>query len=508
MLPMIAAATSALPGSVSAVSRALLRVGHAAALVAALVLSAPGMAHAETGAPLPQGYTNDIPAAQPGAPSLKVQPVSDTDEESDEFVDTDPSALTDFQEPLAPYGVWIEDGTYGTVWVPDVTVVGGDFAPYQSSGHWALDDNGDWMWVSDYEWGYIPFHYGRWVWIGGRGWAWIPGRTYAPAWVTWRVGDAGYIGWAPLPPAWYWSGGIAVGLWTTPYAAYCFVPSTYVFHEHVYTYVVRNEATVRQAAAGTRPYKAAKPSVNGPHGTQPNAAHPGSRALRPTGPTLAEAGIPAASAPKSRVAPNARARGFATRSSTAAIRKSAGPSRNVPSTVIPSRRGGGDNPWIGGPIPIQRGASPRVPSGDLSSRGAPVFNNDARVTPTPGLPSPRFSPPPPSSHLAPATPRFSPPPSSTPRFSPPPSSTPRFSPPPSSTPRFSPPPSSTPRFSPPSSTPRFSPPPSSSPRPSFSTPSFRSPSPSAPSVRSPSNTSRPSTPSFGGSRGGSRGGRR
>ena len=140
MLLMIAAASSASTGSSSAVSRASARLGRAAAFVAALLLAAPGVARAETGAPLPQGYTSDIPSGQAAAPSLKMQQVSDTDDESDEYADNDPSALTDFQEPLAPYGMWIDDGTYGTVWVPDVTVVGGDFAPYQSAGHWVLDD--------------------------------------------------------------------------------------------------------------------------------------------------------------------------------------------------------------------------------------------------------------------------------------------------------------------------------------------------------------------------------
>src|SRR5439155_27197383 len=84
---------------------------------------------------------------------------------ADQYSDTDPSALSDFREPLAPYGAWVEDPSYGTVWVPDQAVVGADFAPYQTAGHWALDDNEEWIWVSDYDWGYVPFHYGRWVWV-------------------------------------------------------------------------------------------------------------------------------------------------------------------------------------------------------------------------------------------------------------------------------------------------------------------------------------------------------
>ena len=115
-----------------------------------------------------------------------------------------------------------------------------------------MTDGGDWMWQSDYTWGYIPFHYGRWVWAGSY-WGWIPGRRYAPAWVTWRVGEGGYIGWAPLPPAWYWSGGMAVGLWSVPYAAYCFVPTRYAFYGNVSSYVVRDRGMVQSHRGGHAP---------------------------------------------------------------------------------------------------------------------------------------------------------------------------------------------------------------------------------------------------------------
>ena len=116
----------------------------------------------------------------------------------------DPSAVDEFREPLEPYGAWVQDDRYGTVWVPDAREVGADFYPYSTGGHWELTSDGDWLWVSDYTWGDIPFHYGRWVWIDGRGWAWIPGRVWAPAWVVWRTGPSGYVGWAPCPPTWTW----------------------------------------------------------------------------------------------------------------------------------------------------------------------------------------------------------------------------------------------------------------------------------------------------------------
>ena len=42
----------------------------------------------------------------------------------------------------------------------DITVVGADFTPYVSAGHWTYDD--DYVWVSDYDWGWLAFHFGRW----------------------------------------------------------------------------------------------------------------------------------------------------------------------------------------------------------------------------------------------------------------------------------------------------------------------------------------------------------
>jgi len=110
----------------------------------------------------------------------------------------DPQAYTEFQNELAPYGSWVDDASYGRVWVPEGTLVGADFTPYYTGGHWALTEFG-WTWVSDYSWGWAPFHYGRWIVVSGYGWCWVPGTAWGPAWVAWRAGD-GFVGWAPLPP--------------------------------------------------------------------------------------------------------------------------------------------------------------------------------------------------------------------------------------------------------------------------------------------------------------------
>src|ERR1043165_5421845 len=64
-----------------------------------------------------------------------------------------------FYDDLSPYGEWVEDPQYGYVWVPDA---GDDFRPYYSNGYWVNSDYGN-TWVSNYDWGWAPFHYGRWT---------------------------------------------------------------------------------------------------------------------------------------------------------------------------------------------------------------------------------------------------------------------------------------------------------------------------------------------------------
>jgi len=125
-----------------------------------------------------------------------VTPEEDTADSYDDGYDA--QAYTQFQDELAPYGDWIDDGTYGRVWVPTTAIVGDDFTPYYSGGHWLLTEYG-WTWISDWSWGWAPFHYGRWIIVSGYGWCWVPGTMWGPAWVAWRSGG-GYVGWAALPP--------------------------------------------------------------------------------------------------------------------------------------------------------------------------------------------------------------------------------------------------------------------------------------------------------------------
>lgn len=98
---------------------------------------------------------------------------------------------------LDGYGSWEESGDYGRIWRPDTTTVGVDFTPYETDGSWIWSDAG-WNYSCDYNWGWLPFHYGRWGWFDGY-WGWQPGYNWTAAAVEWR-GGGGYTGWRPLGP--------------------------------------------------------------------------------------------------------------------------------------------------------------------------------------------------------------------------------------------------------------------------------------------------------------------
>ncbi|HEY2511325.1 MAG TPA: DUF6600 domain-containing protein, partial [Polyangiaceae bacterium] len=212
---------------------------------------------------------SDAPAlAQSGAepdydPSQQAEEVA-VGVEGDRYADTDPAALTDFRGTLDPHGSWVDDADYGTVWVPNTEEVGQDFTPYVTSGSWAYDE--DFVWESAFEWGWVPFHYGRWAWIEQRRWGWIPGREYAGAWVEWWVGPNGYgyVGWNTLAPSFGWRGGVAYGF-PAGYArppAPVFCAREEVFAPRVYAKVVVGDAA-RAVAVQTRPYVRAQPVVAG-----------------------------------------------------------------------------------------------------------------------------------------------------------------------------------------------------------------------------------------------------
>jgi hypothetical protein len=217
----------------------------------------------------PPATAQQAAAVQGGAPSAGAGGAGDSSDyasgeytigaDTDTYDDHDPAALHDFRATLDPYGSWVDDTTYGTVWVPSRAIVGGDFVPYSTAGHWVYDD--DWIWVSDYPWGWAPFHYGRWVFVGGRGWAWIPGRVYSGAWVAWGVDDGyTYVGWYPLGPSFVWFGGVAVAypVYVGPRWVYC--PRAVVFAPNVGARVVA-APSAGPVANNVRPYVPATPGV-------------------------------------------------------------------------------------------------------------------------------------------------------------------------------------------------------------------------------------------------------
>src|SRR5262245_32087440 len=143
-----------------------------------------------------------------------------------------------FYSNLSPHGAWAISGSYGRVWQPAVYRAG--WNPYYD-GHWVYTDVG-WAWVSDYEWGAIPYHYGTWVMDADIGWCWVPGYVWAPSWVVFRTGPD-YIGWAPVPVR--YSVGMSIGSMSYGPDAYVFVASRDFLAPRVRGYAVpANRTTV------------------------------------------------------------------------------------------------------------------------------------------------------------------------------------------------------------------------------------------------------------------------
>jgi hypothetical protein len=114
-------------------------------------------------------------------------------------------------EDLNQYGTWVDDSSYGEVWIPRSVPAG--WAPYRT-GHWAYEQPWGWTWIDDQPWGFAPYHYGRWANREGR-WMWLPPErntrpVYAPALVAFVGGvelsaalsrqSSAPVGWFPLGP--------------------------------------------------------------------------------------------------------------------------------------------------------------------------------------------------------------------------------------------------------------------------------------------------------------------
>ncbi len=145
--------------------------------------------------------------------------------------DAQPGARVSFQtfyNELSPYGQWSSNPRYGSVWFP---YVDRNFQPYGTNGHWVMTEFGN-TWVSDYNWGWAAFHYGRWFYDDYQGWGWVPDYQWGPAWVDWRS-SGGYYGWAPLFP------GVQFGVsFNIPMNYWVFVPRRYINRRRVFGYCV------------------------------------------------------------------------------------------------------------------------------------------------------------------------------------------------------------------------------------------------------------------------------
>jgi len=142
---------------------------------------------------------------------------------------------------LSPFGSWVNIDRWGYVWCP--RHMGYNWRPY-SEGHWVWTDYG-WTWISDFEWGWIPFHYGRWGWDDDLGWFWVPGTVWGPAWVTWRSSDL-YCGWAPFPPGIEFRAGLdftSFGV-NFPFRFWIFIGASHFCDNNVFPYVLPYERNV------------------------------------------------------------------------------------------------------------------------------------------------------------------------------------------------------------------------------------------------------------------------
>lgn len=141
-----------------------------------------------------------------------------------------------FYDELAPYGDWVRDARHGYIWLPAVQQ---DFHPYGSEGHWVMTEYGN-TWVSYYDWGWAPFHYGRWYFDDYfQSWAWIPGYEWGPAWVNWRTGG-GYYGWAPLGP------GVSINVRVNlPAFHWVFLPRQRIYHHYAHRYYAPHRTRVK-----------------------------------------------------------------------------------------------------------------------------------------------------------------------------------------------------------------------------------------------------------------------
>lgn len=156
-------------------------------------------------------------------------------------IQEEPLTYQVFYDNLSPYGTWIDYPGYGHVWNPDAN---DDFRPYVTNGYWMATAAG-WTWISNYKWGWAPFHYGRWLYDDRFGWLWLPGYEWSPAWVVWGTADEYYC-WAPLTPEVDVT--IIFDAWTPAMFYWNLCPRRHFTRKHLQPIVIRGN----RARNGTR----------------------------------------------------------------------------------------------------------------------------------------------------------------------------------------------------------------------------------------------------------------
>jgi hypothetical protein len=168
--------------------------------------------------PLSQQQSAELaPGAEPAIDTISAGNIDALDQWSDsrdqgeeqsdaaQYVSRD---MVGYQD-LDGYGQWVDEPSYGMVWVP---VVAAGWAPYHF-GYWNWIAPWGWTWIAHEHWGFAPSHYGRWV-CTPHGWGWVPGPrsdsppVYSPALVAWRgerypktnpdIVHRPKVGWVPL----------------------------------------------------------------------------------------------------------------------------------------------------------------------------------------------------------------------------------------------------------------------------------------------------------------------
>jgi hypothetical protein len=345
--------------------------------------------------------TSDPESMQPVDPYDNEGSQAEAGEQDDGDYDDgyDPDAYRQFETQLAPYGEWVEDPSFGRVWEPSAAVVGADFSPYGTGGNWTLTEYG-WTWVSVWDWGWAPFHYGRWI-VRPHGWCWVPGTIWGPGWVSWRSGR-GLVGWAPLRPrglrahdfrgshrGWRFTAAAQLGhpgmRYVSPRSVRTILPSTRVIHNQramtVSGTAVRFNAGPRSGSA--RPVPLAQSATRALPRYQVTPRVGGTPAQRPwQAPCGADR--PGYQQPQRRYTPQPPMTPQA-------------PSR----TYSPGNRAPGGNIYRGPSAPVNRPAPVyRGPSGQVVRPSAPVYRSVPANRPS----APAYRPAP--SYRAPSAPAY------------------------------------------------------------------------------------------------------